>query len=224
MDLVRGAKSVSGIDNELFARESVEWQNIWWEQANNFSVKRIALFGDSVTRGFRRKLNERMKGQCVVDLCASSSQITDWLLWKEYKFFLDYSEWMYSKILIQTGGQHGCERKCCDDGEYRKIFKSNYIGLIRKVISYCSDILIVSNTPCVEKNDLREWNYERNQELEERNLIASEAADELKIPYIDIWTPLINVKYEYADCIHMKDEGNDFIAEYLAEYLETDAI
>lgn len=65
------------MNDEMQWREDIEWQNIWWEQANNMEVKRIALLGDSVTRGFRSKLNEKMRGGLFVDLCASSSQITD---------------------------------------------------------------------------------------------------------------------------------------------------
>lgn len=73
---------------EIEWRERIEWSNIWWEKANDASQKRIALLGDSVTREFRNKLNARLTGRYVVDICASSSQITDSLLWKEYKFFL----------------------------------------------------------------------------------------------------------------------------------------
>lgn len=50
------------MNDEMQWREDIEWQNIWWEQANNMEVKRIALLGDSVTRGFRSKLNEKMRG------------------------------------------------------------------------------------------------------------------------------------------------------------------
>ena len=87
---------------DLMWRERIEWSNIWWETANDVQQKRIALLGDSVTRGFRSKLNSRLKGRYVVDICASSSQITDSLLWKEYKFFFDCSEWQYSMFFLKT--------------------------------------------------------------------------------------------------------------------------
>lgn len=208
------------MSDELQNREDIEWQNIWWEQANNIEVKRIALLGDSVTRGYRSKLNELLTGRYVVDICASSSQITDPLLWREYKFFLDCSEWKYSKILVQTSGQHGHARRCCDDKGYFAEFENCYKKLVEKIIPYCSNILIVSSTPCVEKENLNKWNDYRNEELKIRNEINRQIAESFHLPYIDIWTPLIEGgAYEYKDYIHMKVEGNNFIAGYLSEIL-----
>lgn len=205
--------------DEMQWRESIEWQNIWWERANDISIKRIALLGDSVTRAYRSKLNERLEGKYVVDLCASSSQITDSLLWREYKFFLDCSEWKYDKIVLQTGGQHGHTRRCCDSKEVSLAFESKYKELVEKMISYCSDILIVSSTPCVEEDELTKWNDYRNEELRKRNLISKQVADWFHFPYVDVWTPLIKAGYEYNDYIHMKADGNNFIAGYLSEIL-----
>jgi len=185
--------------NELNWRENIEWQNMWWEQANNIDVRRIALLGDSVTRGYRSKLNEKLEGKYVVDICASSSQITDSLLWKEYKFFLDCSEWQYDIVVLQTGGQHGHTRRCCDDSDYAETFKKSYAELLHRLIPYCPKIFIVSSTPCVEKEDLTKWNDYRNEELMERNQITREIADEFNIRYIDIWQPLIKAGYEYND-------------------------
>lgn len=207
------------MDDEIRWREEIEWQNIWWEQANNLSVKRIALLGDSVTRGFRSKLNERLGGKYVVDICASSSQITDPLLWKEFKFFLDCSEWKYSKIVIHAGGQHGHTRRCCEEEVYLKTFRSSYTELLKEISSYCPNIFIASYTPCVEKKNLAEWDDYRNEELRKRNQIIREVGNEFRLPYIDIWSPLMKTKFEYTDYIHMKSDGNDFISGYLSKYL-----
>ena len=208
------------MNDALQWRENIEWQNIWWEQADNTKVKRIALLGDSVTRGYRSRLNEIATGRgYVVDICASSSQVTDPLLWREFLFFLDSCEWKYDKIVLQTGGQHGHSRRCCDNREYCRTFTSSYRALIKKILSYCPAILIVSSTPCVETDNLTEWNDDRNEELEKRNEICRQTADEFHLLYIDIWTSLIERKYEYNDYIHMKKDGNEFIAKLLSDYL-----
>lgn len=204
---------------EIKWRENVEWSNIWWEKANDVGQKRIALLGDSVTRGFRGKLNNRLKGRYVVDICASSSQITDALLRKEYKFFFDCSEWKYSKVLIHTGGQHGHERQCCSDKEYREYFKQSYKELIDMVRVYCPDITIISYTPTVEKENLGKLNEARNQELIARDQIVLGIANELSIPYIDIWTPLLLTNCEHTDFIHFKDDVNEFIADSLLPFI-----
>lgn len=207
------------MDNEIKWREKIEWQNIWWEKPSDIRIKRIALLGDSVTRKFRSKLNELLEGKYVVDICASSSQITDTLLWEEYKFFLDHCEWSYSKIMLHAGGQHGHSRQCCSDKEYLRLFKDSYKKLVSGLFSYCKDILIVSFTPCVDKSDLAKWDDERNKEIDKRNQIIREVAEEFDIPYIDIWTTLINAKYEFDDPIHMKTDGNNFIAEFIQTFV-----
>lgn len=207
------------MDNELRHRESIEWQNIWWEQANNPDISRIALLGDSVTRGYRSRLNKRMGGTCAVDLCASSSQVTDSLLWKEYQFFLDCSEWNYSRIILHTGGQHGHEIRCCEDEVYSKEFKNRYESLIENIVLYCPDIVIVSSTPCREKENLIKWDRYRNEEIEKRNQIAKEAADEYGLPYVDIWMLSMKANFEYKDYIHVSEEGNESIAGYLYQLL-----
>ena len=156
----------------------------------------------------------------MVDICASSSQVTDPILEKEYKFFFDCSEWKYNKVMIQTGGQHGHNRKCLDDKEYCDLFENSYIQLVEMIKVYCSIVEIISFTPCVEKNNLSKWDTNRNKELEKRNQIVKKISDKLELIYIDIWTPLIEEKYKYQDYIHMTDEGNRFIAEYLSNFLK----
>ncbi|MBD5522366.1 MAG: hypothetical protein HDR03_14275 [Lachnospiraceae bacterium] len=177
--------------NEIAWRENIEWSNIWWEKANDVKLNRIALLGDSVTRAFRGKLNRRLEGRYVVDICASSSQITDSLLWKEYKFFFECNEWKYSKIFLHTGGQHGHGRQCCLDKEYCELFRKSYRAMVNSVYKYCSDISIISYTPTVEKDNLEELNDIRNRKLVARNEIVSDIAEEFSIPYIDIWNPLL---------------------------------
>lgn len=211
---------MTGDMKDLEYRERIEWSNIWWEKANDANQKRIALLGDSVTRGFRGKLNRRLEGRYVVDICASSSQITDSLLWKEYKFFFDCSEWRYNKVFLHTGGQHGHERQCCADEEYRFCFKKSYMKIVDLVSAYCSDITIVSFTPTVEKDDLTKLDEIINRELVARDQIISEIADELSIPYIDIWNPLLKADYEHSDYIHYKEEANEFIADYLLPFIQ----
>ncbi len=198
-------------------RENIEWSNIWWEKANDAEQKRICLLGDSVTRDFRGKLNRRLDGKYVVDICASSSQITDPLLWKEYKFFLDCNEWKYSKIIINTGGQHGHERQCCADENYYKLFKESYRELINAVYAYCSDISIISYTPTVVKENLEKPDDIRNRELMVRNEIVSDIAKEFSIPYIDIWNLILagGSDYKHRDFIHFENDSNERIGDYL---------
>lgn len=205
---------------EMEWRENIEWSNMWWEKAYDAGQKRIALLGDSVTRGFRSKLNNCLEGRYVVDICASSSQITDTLLWKEYKFFFDCNEWKYSKVLIHAGGQHGHKRQCYSDKEYSECFRESYKKLIDMISTYCSDLMIISYTPTVEKDNLKKANEARNRELIARDQIVSSIANELFIPYVDIWNPLLSSDHEHTDFIHFEDDVNEFIANTIMLFIQ----
>lgn len=76
----------------------------------------------------------------------------------------------------------------------------------------------MSYTPCKE-DSLSKWDNEKNRELEKRNQMAREVAEEFNLPYIDLWTELIHARYEFEDPVHVKSEGNDFIAAYLCKYI-----
>lgn len=56
-------------------RESVEWGNYWWDNANEIRNDRILLIGDSTSREYRSTLAEYMGKP--VDFIGSSSTVTD---------------------------------------------------------------------------------------------------------------------------------------------------
>ena len=204
---------------DIEQRETIEWSNTWWEKANDVKQKRIALLGDSVTRGFRSKLNNRLEGRYVVDICASSSQITDLLLWKQYKFFFECSELKYSQVFLHAGGHHGHDIQRCLDEEYSDFFRMSYKKILDLVCENCSDIAVLSYTPSVKKGNLSEWDTLRNKELEARNKIVYDIAKEYGIPYIDIWNPFLTGNFVYRDFIHFGDDGNEFIAEQCLSHI-----
>lgn len=91
--------------NEVICREGIEWGNTWFEKANRVDINRIAMLGDSVTRGIRGRLNELcMQKEIVVDLCASSSQVTDSMSEKQIRYFFEISEYKYQAVILQWGG------------------------------------------------------------------------------------------------------------------------
>lgn len=206
--------------SDVLNREKIEWQNMWWEEANNSSISRIALLGDSVTRDLRSKLNELLKGKYVVDLCASSSQITDKLLCKEIKFFFECNKWKYEVIILQIGGQHGFNRRCDNDLLYREQYKKEYCEIIEKIRQYGKRILFLSSTPTVDKENFNHNNIERNKEIIARNRVAEELAKAYKMSYIDIYNPILEKGLKHTDYIHFDQEANVYIANLLKDQME----
>ncbi|WP_368350547.1 hypothetical protein, partial [Parabacteroides merdae] len=52
--------------NSYKDKETTEWSNFWYDQANVQGGGRILLVGDSIARQYRRSLSEKLK--CPVDL------------------------------------------------------------------------------------------------------------------------------------------------------------
>ncbi|MBO5057627.1 MAG: SGNH/GDSL hydrolase family protein [Lachnospiraceae bacterium] len=204
--------------SDVFCREGIEWGNTWFEKANRADMKRFAMLGDSVTRGIRGRLNELcMQNEIAVDLCASSSQVTDSMSEKQIRFFFEVSEYKYQSVILQWGGQHGFFRRCSDDEEYRKIFKSGYENLVRVISEYCSNIYFLSATPTVLKEDLITPDEKRNIEIAERNRIVEEVCREYSGKYIDIYSGLTEKSVVHTDYIHFDRAANEGIAQLIYE-------
>lgn len=91
--------------------------------------------------------------------------------------------------------------------------------LVDMVSTYCSDITIISYTPVVEKDNLDKPDEVRNRELVARDRSVLNIADELPIPFIDIWNPLLAENFEHRDFIHYKNDVNEFIADYFLPFI-----
>ena len=44
-----------------FMREYAEWNDFWWEKAGDFDCRRVLLIGDSITRSYRDRVQERLR-------------------------------------------------------------------------------------------------------------------------------------------------------------------
>lgn len=194
-------------------REKEEWVNYWWESPTDRNKKRIALIGDSVSRGYRKCLNEMINSEYVLDFCGSSCHIGDTLLRKEIQFFLNADDYIYEKIIVNIGGQHGHHMACRESTEDRELFKQSYIELIEYLFKYCQDVLLVSFTPNIPNEDTR------NKEILERNDVLKEIADKYSLKYIEIYALLKAGNYEYTDRIHFVKEAYVDVAKVLAEHI-----
>lgn len=201
----------------IHERESIEWSNFWWEDANKES-ERILLIGDSVTRGYRSLLNNFFQEYgYVIDLCAFSAAITDTLTEKMFNAFFSISEYSYEVIGMQLGGQHGFKKLCCADMRQRDRFKKAYQRYVSEMKNKCQSVFLISYTPTVLKENLDLYNTERNKELLCRNEIAKEVAAEMGCLYIDLWNIILDKNLRHTDYIHFDKEANQYIADYIGQ-------
>jgi hypothetical protein len=202
-------------------RERIEWGNTWWEEANNSNIDRIAMLGDSVTRGIRGKLNDLfVKDNCVVDCCCSSSQITDEMTEKQIRFFFEAFGFDYRLVIFQWGGQHGFNRLCCKDEQYRGEFTESLTQVVDVVMEYCNNIVFLPATPTVYKEDLSSLNIERNMEIVTRNEILRQLAGKYSKKYVDIYGICLEPHMVHTDYIHFDSHSNEYMANKIYENIE----
>lgn len=72
--------------NSYKDKETTEWSNFWYDQANVQGTRRILLVGDSIARQYRRTLSEKLKSP--VDLFATSAALRDSMFWDQWHCFL----------------------------------------------------------------------------------------------------------------------------------------
>ncbi len=202
---------------EVLFREDIEWTNTWWEHANDLTCSRILMIGDSVTRGIRPRLHALVKPRYVVDLFATSLQVTDPLLEKEFDFHFSIKEYSCDRVIIQEGGQHGFDRKCSEDPLYYERFQENYINLIARVEKFCRNIIFLSSTATVLPESLTELNRKRNEEIQARNKIVKDVADIKGYQYVNIYS--LTETCKHIDQIHMDSGSYEKIALEIAKIL-----
>lgn len=224
--------------NNLDSKEEVEWSNFWYDQANKPYNKRVLLIGDSIARGARRSLSQRMG--CPVDLFGTSAALRDQMFWDQLDCFFKSGLYTYNVIVIW----HGNHSRMSEDGssyytdsDYIK-FKKDFLFLLTRInslnIKGCK--LLILSTLYLYEWRKKVWFLEKlrhmfmfkpkeiqrlddNAVIDKKNMIMHSVADSLKINFFDINKELIESKYWHVDHVHYIQEASPFIAELIERAL-----
>ena len=52
---------------DAIVRETSEWANIWWDHADDPTMDRVLLIGDSISVGYTQPVIQRLQGIALVD-------------------------------------------------------------------------------------------------------------------------------------------------------------
>ena len=216
--------------NSLKSRETVEWLNFWYDDANVESPRRILFFGDSTLREVRSTVKSRLG--CPVDFFGSSSALRDVMFWKQLELFFDSQYSHYDVIVVQTGnhsrtGVDGGEWQPSDHDEYRAMF----VQLLQRLRSYSERLLVLPAFFIVRAPEhfgrirrvlrLPEvFDDKENDVIKQRNEIMHEAADEAGITYYDLTAVMLRSKYVHKDHIHYENAAKEFIADQILPYIK----
>lgn len=192
-------------DKSLHKFERYEWDNIWYEHADDEErKKRVLVIGDSISIGVRSNINNEVNDKYYTDGAATAKSITMPVLFFK---FIDYifSMGFDYEIIQFNNGLHGMQ-----------IDADEYIEAYKKVVNYIkakseAKLILALTTPLTDK--------EKNKIVIERNDKVKEWAEEEEISVIDFYSLLEGKDELYIDDgVHLKEEGYNLLARECVKF------
>jgi hypothetical protein len=189
--------------------ERYEWSNIWWDCANDRSLPRVLLIGDSISCGYSAGVTRLLEGRYHVDRLGTSRSINDPVLAKETVMMLQ--EYPYVAVHFNNG-LHGFH---LDAAQYAAAL-ATWVGLIREHGTGAA-LIWASSTPITE-NGAPEKLSGGNQTVLARNEAAAAVMQTQGIATNDLYSVVIDrPQLRSADGYHYNGDGYDLLAQAVAE-------
>lgn len=201
-------------------RESVEWVNTWWSEANT-DHRRGLLVGDSTTRQLRGSIEALLTNAYAVDLFASSFSIHDKRLEDYIDILFRGDEYKYEFIVLHYGGHHGFSRLCSESPEEYEAYLKKYTGLLRKLTAKCEKVVCVTGTSEVLDTNVDTIDLQAEREIIIRNQIVSAAAHANCVEIFDLYGLMKESggRYTYFDRQHFNRNSDYYISYHLLKFM-----
>ncbi len=184
--------------------ETYEWDNVWWEKANDKESPRALYIGDSISCGIRGQLNKLFGEKLRIDGFGTSKGIDNPWFKDAISNFGKQSQ--NKKIVMFNNGLHGWH---LSTEQYGKYYAEMAEFLIKEFDGL--KIVLLTSTPTTEEG--------RRELITERNEKVFEVAKKYSLPVIDIYS-FSNGLEQKKDGVHFIEESYARIAEHLASELE----
>ncbi len=190
--------------------ETYEWDNIWWEHADDSKPPRVLIVGDSISCGYRQLINKELNGRMYADVFGTSKALDNRYFLKTLENVL--AQQARTDLIQINNGLHGWHLK---NDDYEKYYRK----AIDFIENQCKSVplIVALTTPVRSKENLNEFDV-RNQTVIERNEIAKKIAQEKGLIVFDFYSLIKDHANLYTpDGVHLLEEGYIRIAKYCAE-------
>lgn len=191
--------------------ETYEWDNLWWEHANDAENKpRALIIGDSISCGYRGFVNEALGGSMYADGLGTSKSLDN----PHFTKLIDYvaGQQQRCKVIQFNNGLHGWHLS-------EEAYKAYYEQMVHYLKENYGDrkLLLVLSTPVRVAGNLSQL-AERNDIVIERNRAVCEIAQKEGIEVLDLYSLVIDhPEYHSADGVHLTEEGYRLLAKTCVE-------
>lgn len=182
--------------------EYAEWANFWFEDAPSKNADRVMLIGDSITNGYRRPTQEKLKSFGILaDMAIGSRGVDNPALYAEIEYAIGAVNGYKYKVIHFNNGLHASHLTAA---EYENGMR-HCIDLIRKLQPEAV-IVLVTSTPYSDDS--------KNGLVIERNNIVKKLAIEYNLPLDDLFSAVAGKnEYPQPDGVHFTSVGYDCLAE-----------
>lgn len=189
----------------MIKRETIEWCDIWVEDASGTSLPRVLLVGDSITQSYFPKVSGKLKGKCACARITSSTCVGDPKYLKELALVI--GEYKFSVIHFNNG-LHGWDYT-------ESFYASGLAEAFDKLLAHCGAAHVIwgSSTP-VWQDVAGKILSDQTERVRQRNKIAAALAAERGIYINDLFTAVADrPELVSQDGVHFLEAGQSMLGE-----------
>ncbi len=212
MTLLAVTPIASAVEPPRVVRENIEWLDVWVPGNSIPDQPRVLLIGDSITRGYYKTVEEKLKGKAIVCRLATSKSLGDPALLDEVKLVLGQAKF---DVVHFNNGMHGWGYT---EDEYARALP-DLVAALRKGAPGAR--LVWGSTTPVRVAQKVEQLDPRTERVKARNQAAADLMAKEKIPTDDLFT-LVLEKPEWfsQDGVHLNAKGTAALGGQVAEIIE----
>lgn len=195
-------------------RERYEWSNLWWDVADDTTLPRVLLIGDSISVGYGPPVTAALAERYHVDRMSTSHALGDGLLAQQTRMML--TDRVYAAVHFNNG-LHGWH---LDAAEYRQ----GLADWLAQIGELAGDAKLVwaASTPITVTDDPATLHPDNNPVVLARNAIAAEVMASAGVPINDLYAAVIGrAELRSPDGYHYLAAGYDVLGEAVTQALRS---
>lgn len=202
------ASAAPAADPPRVVRENIEWLDVWVPGNGINGQPRVLLIGDSITRGYCKTVEDKLKGKAVVCRLATSKSLGDPGLLDEVRLVLGQAKF---DVVHFNNGMHGWGYT---EGEYAKAVPE-LVATLRKGAPGAK--LVWASTTPVRVSGKVDQVDPKTDRVKARNTAAAEVMAKEKIPTDDLFALVADKPELFSnDGVHLNAKGTAAMGEQVA--------
>lgn len=193
-------------------REKYEWSNLWWDCADDDSLPRVLLIGDSISVGYGPTVIGELAALAHVDRLSNSRNLLDPVHRRETRLVLEHGN--YAAIHFNNG-LHGWH---LTDAEYEQGL-ADYVALLRE-LAPSAQLVWASSTPVTVVDEPGRLNEQKNAVVRRRNAVAARVVAGAGLAMNDLYSLVVDrAELKSNDGYHFNAEGQRVLGLAVAAVL-----